>query len=344
MQHLSNTTQLLYSELLSECLREPLFRGKGISFVKKNINKNIYWYMQIVIGSTKKQHYLGSESEELLALMSVQKEKWQSSIPDIEQRERLVAMLLQGGAAGVTNTEARVFELLGEAGVFSSGCLLIGSHAFSAYANILGLKWESEAMRTKDVDVLSGMELLANSSNKNIENTFKDSELDLLEIPALNRKSPTTSFKISGRDLTIDLLTPMKGKPDTTPVYINAIKAYAEPVRFLDYLQENTVAGVILAKSGVLVNLPDPARFALHKLMVSERRHTTFALKSRKDIRQAELLLEYILTERPGSLRLAWDAVEEMPGKFKEQLSAGMMNINQKLRVKVYDFLKIDLM
>lgn len=340
MQRLSNTTQLLYSELLSECLREPLFRGKGISFVKKNIKNKIYWYMQIVIGSTKKQHYLGAESEELLALVQKQKEKWQSSIPDIEQRERLVAMLLQGGATGVTNTEARVFELLGEAGVFSSGCLLIGSHAFSAYANILGIKWESTAMRTQDVDVLSGVQLLTNNSNKNIEDTFGGSEFELLDIPALNRKSPTTSFKISGRDLTIDLLTPMMGKPDSNPVYINAIKAYAEPVRFLDYLQEATVSGVILAKSGVLVNLPDPARFALHKLMVSERRHTTFALKSRKDIRQAELLLENILIERPGSLRLAWDAVNEMPGKFKEQLLEGMNKIDQELRAKVADFLK----
>lgn len=343
MQRLSGTTQLLYSELLSECLREPLFRGKGISFVKKNINEKIYWYMQIVIGSTKKQHYLGVDSKELQNLIKNQKEKWRSSLPDIEQRERLVAMLLQGGATGVTTSEARVFELLGEAGVFSSGCLLIGSHAFNTYANILGVKWESAAIRTQDIDVLSDVSLLADSSKKNIDTIFEESELELLGIPALNRKAPTTSFKISGRDLKIDLLTPLFGKPDSDPVYIDAIKSYAEPVRFLDYLQSDPVSGVILAKSGVLVNLPEPARFALHKLVVSQRRHTTFILKSRKDIRQAELLLEIILEEKPGNLRIAWDAVEDMPVKFKQQLLKGITKTDSKIRKQLSEFLKLDL-
>ncbi len=48
-------------------------------------------------------------------------------------------MLIAGGAATVSAVEARVFELLERTGVFVVGGVLVGSHAFGLYANMLGV-------------------------------------------------------------------------------------------------------------------------------------------------------------------------------------------------------------
>jgi hypothetical protein len=79
-------------------------------------------------------------------------------------------------------------------------------------------------------------------------------------------------------------------------------------VRFLEYLIENAQPAVLVAKAGILVNVPTPARFALHKLVISNRRAAAFQVKARKDIDQAEQLLLVLLRHRPGDLRQAWDS------------------------------------
>jgi hypothetical protein len=66
----------------------------------------------------------------------------------------------------------------------------------------------------------------------------------------------------------------------------------------------------VVGGSGVLVNLPDPARFALHKLIVAEVRPAAFSTQTRKDLLQSEALLRLLLTDRPRDVRDAWRELE----------------------------------
>lgn len=70
---------------------------------------------------------------------------------------------------------------------------------------------------------------------------------------------------------------------------------------------------------GILVNVPDPARFAVHKLVISQRRPTAFAAKSAKDLDQAQQLLEVLLDIRPGAILAAVEATEQIGVKFRQQ-------------------------
>ena len=54
MQRLPATTQLLYVELLQQCAT-ALPNKRGISFVTKTVSGHRYWYMELVVGSTKRQ-------------------------------------------------------------------------------------------------------------------------------------------------------------------------------------------------------------------------------------------------------------------------------------------------
>ncbi|MGZ8983207.1 MAG: GSU2403 family nucleotidyltransferase fold protein [Methylotenera sp.] len=81
------------------------------------------------------------------------------------------------------------------------------------------------------------------------------------------------------------------------------------PLEFLDYLIKDPVEAAVLYGAGILVNVPDPAKYAMHKLAVSQLHPVSMPEKKRKDLMQAEALIEYLLDQNPGSLLLATDEV-----------------------------------
>jgi hypothetical protein len=79
----------------------------------------------------------------------------------------------------------------------------------------------------------------------------------------------------------------------------------------MDYLIENNQPSVILHGAGIPVRVPDPARFALHKLALSQLRPAAMKAKADKDLRQAGAILEVLLVDNPGLVMLAADALNE---------------------------------
>ena len=58
----------------------------------------------------------------------------------------------------------------------------------------------------------------------------------------------------------------------------------AQALRHLDYLLEVPIPALSLYRSGVLVRIPQPERYAMHKLIVTEWRHDgPDSLKAPKD-------------------------------------------------------------
>ncbi len=75
----------------------------------------------------------------------------------------------------------------------------------------------------------------------------------------------------------------MRGPTEDAPADLPALGTGAQPLRFLDYLIYHEQPAAILYGSGALVNVPDPARYAWHKLIISQRRMVNRE-KVRKDI------------------------------------------------------------
>ena len=76
--------------------------------------------------------------------------------------------------------------------------------------------------------------------------------------------------------------------------------AYAQPLRFLDFLLIDPVRSVMLHRSGVSVTVPAPERYAVHKLIVDSRRQAdgNGILKRDKDVKQVEILMEALIKTR----------------------------------------------
>ena len=61
-------------------------------------------------------------------------------------------MLIGGGMSVLTRDEGKVLALLERNGIFLTGAALVGTIAFRAYANLLGVSWPSE-VGTQDIDI-----------------------------------------------------------------------------------------------------------------------------------------------------------------------------------------------
>jgi hypothetical protein len=301
---LPETTLTVYAELLEQLRASSAIPRTG-SFVSKVIAGSTYWYVQRVDNGRKRQIYIGPETPELLSSIRAAEER-RATLADEERRRReLVAMLTAGGMAGESGAIGGVLAVLADGGLFHAGAVLVGTQAFGALANLLGVRFESQSLRTADVDVAHpAISLAVGEMRTDILEDLRASDPRFIAVPELDARHPSTSFKVRGRDLRVDLLTP--GRESAKPVFLRHLNAAALPLAGLDYLIANPVDAPILAGSGILGKVPDPARFALHKLWVAQRRNVSEQAKSRKDIRQSAGLLEVLVEDRPGDVAEAW--------------------------------------
>jgi hypothetical protein len=177
------------------------------------------------------------------------------------------------------------------------GAVLVGSHAFGAYSPLLGVAW-LDSFKTHDVDIAQdnhlAIALAPNSTGIDMSNVLARLNMGFHPIPAFNHDDPSTSFKIRGKEFILDFLTPQCGRVNERPVFLPTLGTAAQPLRFLDYLITDPIQAVLAYDHGILVNLPRPVRYALHKIVISRRRGDTAKAKQKKDLAQAQLLLEVL--------------------------------------------------
>ncbi len=130
-ERLPNSLLVQYSELMQNCV-QPVSDGSNLSFKSKKISGKRYWYLYISIGKTRREHYLGEETTQLLDRIDDEKALWVSETDDRELRQRLVNMLIGGGMSAVGKDEGKVISLLERNGVFLAGAALAGTIAFIA--------------------------------------------------------------------------------------------------------------------------------------------------------------------------------------------------------------------
>jgi hypothetical protein len=126
--------------------------------------------------------------------------------------------------------------------------------------------------------------------------------MGFVPVPRLDGRQPSTAFKVRGKPLRVDLLTPGSDETDE-PVLIPRFRAAAAPVRFLSLIMDEAQpAPAVHADSAMPCVVPAPARFALHTLLVSQPRPPVRQTRSPKDLHQAALLLAVLARDRSEDL------------------------------------------
>ena len=337
-QTLDQAVQNAYSDLYAACLT-PAFDGKGVSFVRKNIKGQRYIYISTKVGQVPVQKYIGPDNSQTRKLIEQEKQHWHSTDSARTTRARLVNMVLAGGLSGPTAQEGKIVRMLERAGVFLSGGVLIGTPAFRVMGALLGVAWRGQ-FATRDVDIAADFRLPVAVEQRaiDLQDVLQKSAMGFIEVPMLHPKHPATRYKMRDGEHRVELFTPELGKSGDQPIKIPYLNAVAEPLRFLDYLIAETQPAVIPFDIGVLVNVPDPARFAIHKLVVSQRRPAAFAAKAAKDIDQARQLLDVLLDIRPGSVSVAVEAARQTGAKFHQHYKKALTRLPTDLQLSLREW------
>jgi hypothetical protein len=315
--NLTSSAQSAYAQLVDAALLSEHMRSVADlsgSFASKTVKGYKYWYYQYSEPSGKlKQIFVGPDNDAINALIARKGE------PAISQElAPLVGSAVALGCADVIPKHLRVIRRLAEYGFFGAGGVLIGTHAFLAYGNMLGVRW-GDASRTQDVDFAHAGKNLALALPSNIEVMTHDAieslKMGLLPISGLSGKSGATYLAPRDPAFRLDFLTTLH-RGGEIPYEHPQLHVTLQPLKFMEFsLAQIQQAVLFNAEGAIVVNVPHPARYALHKLLVYGEREGTFAAKAGKDLMQAASLLTLFKERRAWEIEDAWtDLINRGPG------------------------------
>jgi hypothetical protein len=129
--------------------------------------------------------------------------------------------------------------------------------------------------------------------------------MGFLPVSGLSGKAGGTYLIPSEPEFRLDFLTTLHRKGDEAYVHPK-LQVTMQPLRFMEFSLQGVEQTVLFCPEGaVVVNVPDPARYALHKLLVFGERKGAFSAKSTKDLAQAASLLDYLDEHRKAQLKEA---------------------------------------
>ena len=112
---------------------------------------------------------------------------------------------------------------------------------------------------------------------------------------------------------------------DLLRIHQDALGVSAQALNYLNYLIADPIKAVALYRSGVLVQIPRPERYAIHKLIVADRRKGGIeALKARKDRAQAAFLIAVLAEDRPDELAEAWEIARASGPRWRDRIDASL--------------------
>lgn len=316
-------------------------------FVKATVKARRYWYFDTSDeAGSKKRRYVGPVDDPDI---SQRVETFKREKDDYRARRRMVSSLTrEGGMIAPDPMSGDIVGALAAGGLFRLRGVLIGTVAFQTYAGILGVRLPAAALLTGDADI---------AQDYAISREVEDSLPPILELlqavdqtfrPVPHRSGSATSSAFqTASGYRVEFLTSNRGSDDhiDQPARMPALGgASADPLRFLDYLIRDPVRTILLHKGGIPVTVPDPSRYAVHKLIVASRRRVDgqSAVKRDKDIRQSALLFEALdQTRRHADLALAYTEAWERGLAWQEGIRFGAAMFDEAEKERLHDSLRL---
>ncbi len=181
-----------------------------------------------------------------------------------------------------------VLRRLQEKGILRK-LILAGSWGMMLYRRYAEPRIPEASLRTRDADFV-----IPSGFTKRSKTNLPELLRDLGFITEFNRSD--NSMRLLHPALIIEFLVPEAGRRSTQSKRIRELGVRAQQLRYLNYLESKTTN---IQVEGLTVRVPDPAVFALHKLIVMERRRSEE--KREKDKQQALGILRHLIEWRMDS-------------------------------------------
>jgi len=321
-QHLSAVAVAAWTDLLRHLKDAAVSELRGTPRLKK-VGQKGYWYDHFRIGDKTVDRYIGEDGEELRARLARQEALREAERQSQRERSRLMRILRAEGCLMTDRGSGQVISAMARAGVFRLGGTLVGTQAFRCYEGELGIRigFDQSAM-TDDIDIASFERLslvLGDQVTEPLAEVFRDLRFDPL--PSLEGQR-VWRWRQGEQQTLVEFLTPCfdgtEGLRD-----LPALGVSAQSLHYLNFLIAQPIRVPLLYRTGFLIQVPRPERYAVHKLIVADRRREgPDALKARKDRAQAEFLIEALAEERPEDLRDAYETAMAQGPSWRARLAA----------------------
>jgi len=328
----SRAAQVAYQDLLR--LHSEEVASELVGSIEERVRGGrSYLYDKFRIGTEMKSRYLGEGTPELRARLS----RASDLKAEAETRKAAMARLSRVlRAEGFMTTDRDTGSLLlafARAGVFRLGGTLVGTAAYALYQGELGVRFDSEELaQTGDIDFASFERLsvaLGDTVQENPGAILRTLAFD--PVPGLQDRQ-VWKWRQSRGQAMVEFLTPAFGEECVKP--LPALGVSAQGLHYLNFLIAEPIPALALYRSGVLVQIPRPERFAIHKLIVADRRRGgPEQAKSRKDRGQAAFLIGVLAEDRPDDLREAYADARSRGPRWRARIAASLSRLPDTTRI-----------
>lgn len=137
-------------------------------------------------------------------------------------------------------------------------------------------------------------------------------------------------IRLEHPQLIVEFLVPEKGRGSNKPYALPQLGLNAQALRFLEFLSQNTITAVV---GSTTVTLPHPAYFALHKLLIMNRRPK--AEKQTKDKEAAMRIINALIANKQTNTIV--DAFCVIPKRWQNKIIKQLDKITEKHLIAILD-------
>jgi len=299
MKPFTPAIQTLYQDLVQQ-VHDTIERAGSV--YTRTIGGAEYAYAKQMIGTSREDVFLGrADSPDVQHRM----ERIRQEAASARQRRKIVVALKAAGVPAPTSALGAVLDAMAGSGLLHQA-VVVGTAAYQCFPPIVGAALPSAALMTQDADLATAsLAISADEGDQTMESILKRADKTFAPLQGLDPRTPPASFR-SASGFMVDLLTPQLRRSDPNPMPLAGLKAGAVPLQHLRWLIETPVLAAALHGSGVALRVPSPARFAIHKLIVAQKRAGDRS-KRTKDLQQAKALIEVLQASDPFALSDAYE-------------------------------------
>jgi len=312
----------LYPDLVARLKAAPqTLAPVGSTFRRRLIKKRYFWYVQEPThpdGHRPPEYYLGRDTPETERRAEEAREAKEQS----DLRRLSVRALL---AAGFTAPERFIGDLIAhlfETAMRNRGGILLGPHAFHAYGPVLGHRLDKLAVGSRDTSGDAQVVSIAarRGEIRDVPSAvwFVDKSFRKITTPA---DSLAAAIFENDHKFRIEIYGEKVLDAASGQVPVDEIVDRQYLLRFL--LQE-PIEAALLHRSGELVRVPSPERYAIYKLMTFTTYKRSQKFQAERDIVRAASLIEALAQVDHGrGLKALWKKTCSESKIWREQLEAG---------------------
>lgn len=317
--------RLLKEEAVSDIRGKPTLR---------HINTKAYWYDRFRQGERIVERYIGEDDDQLRRRLDRHEALKVTSRERRTETSRLIRLLRSEGFLAPDLATGQILTAMARSGVFRLGGTVVGTQAFRQYEGVLGVRiGADQAAQTNDIDIASFERLsiaLEDKVEPHLADVFADMKFD--PVPAMEDRR-VWRWKQSRQQTLVEFLTPSFQKEEGLRD-LPALGVSAQALHFLNYLIAEPIAVPLLYRDGAVIQIPRPERYAVHKLIVSERRRKGQAAdKARKDRAQAAFLIRVLIAEDPHALADAWQTARDKGKAWRDSIDAALARMPETAAV-----------